>query len=85
MTSTQASKLYLDSLPARLRALYLPPARQHERFELGSPVKGRNEPIAIGGVAWVIHRLHPEVPFLELTEGAWKNTIDLFKLDELNN
>jgi TatD DNase family protein len=83
MTSMHASKAHLDRLPANLRSLYFPDATRSENFVPGKPVKGRNEPMAIGGVAWVLHRLHPQVPFHELTELAWKNTVDLFKLEEL--
>jgi TatD DNase family protein len=83
MTSTHASKTHLDSLPSSLRSLYLPPATQPERFVLGKAVKGRNEPMAIGAVAWVIHRLNEGIPFEKVTEKAWKNTIELFQLEEL--
>jgi TatD DNase family protein len=82
MTSTQASRQHLNTLPASLRELYFPPATKPENFVLGQPVKGRNEPSAIGGVAWVIHRLN-NVPFEKVTEKAWKNTVQLFALDEL--
>ncbi len=64
---------------------------------MGKPVKGRNEPIAIGGVAWVIYSLHrkareealaqgqqmEEIPYWKIVQKAYKNTIGLFKLDEL--
>ncbi|KII93770.1 hypothetical protein PLICRDRAFT_171480 [Plicaturopsis crispa FD-325 SS-3] len=83
MTSTHASKQHLDSLPASLRALYLPTATQPERFVYGKPVKGRNEPSAIGAVAWVIHKLNDGVPFERVTERAWANTVEVFGLDEL--
>ncbi|KAF9029257.1 Mg-dependent DNase [Hymenopellis radicata] len=83
MTSTHASKAHLDSLPATLKSLYFPPGTKPEQFVLGKPVKGRNEPTAVGGVAWVIHRLN-NVPFEKVTEKAWKNTVALFGLDELN-
>jgi len=83
MTSTHASKARLDSLPSSLRSLYLPPATQPERFVAGKAVKGRNEPMAIGAVAWVIHRLNEGIPFEKITEKAWKNTVELFRLEEL--
>ncbi|KAK7468712.1 hypothetical protein VKT23_003215 [Stygiomarasmius scandens] len=83
MTSTHASKAHLDSLPASLRQLYFPNSVKPERFVHGSPVKGRNEPCAIGGVAWVIQSLN-DMPPEEVTERAWKNTVELFGLDELN-
>lgn len=84
MTSTHASKSHLDSLPPSLRQLYFPQATKPEGFVPGKPVKGRNEPCSIGGVAWVIHRLHSDVAFEKVTEKAWKNTVDLFGLTELS-
>lgn len=83
MTSTHASKQHLASLPSSLNALYFPPATKPESFVYGKPVKGRNEPCAIGGVAWVIHKLNQGVPFEKVTEKAWKNTVQLFGLQEL--
>jgi TatD DNase family protein len=83
MTSSHASKQHLDSLPASLRVLYFPPATKPENFVYGKPVKGRNEPSAIGGVAWVVHKLNAGVPLEKVTEKAWKNTIEVFGLDEL--
>jgi TatD DNase family protein len=70
-------------LPNSLRSLYLPPTTKPENFVLGKAVKGRNEPSAIGAVAWVIHRLNEGIPLEMVTERAWKNTIELFQLDEL--
>ena len=83
MTSTHASKAHLDNLPSSLSSLYFPPSTKPERFTLGKLVKGRNEPCAIGGVAWVIHRLNANVPFEEVAEKAWKNTVEVFGLEEL--
>jgi len=82
MTSTHASKAHLDSLPASLRPLYFPPSTKPENFVYGKPVKGRNEPCAIGGVAWVIHQLHG-VPLEKVTEKAYKNTVEVFGLDDI--
>ncbi|KIJ68207.1 hypothetical protein HYDPIDRAFT_106359 [Hydnomerulius pinastri MD-312] len=83
MTSTHASKGRLDSLPASLRSRYFPVGVKPESFVPGKAVKGRNEPSAIGGVAWVVHRLNEGVPFEKVTEKAYKNTIELFALDEV--
>ncbi|KAJ7225683.1 hypothetical protein GGX14DRAFT_640317 [Mycena pura] len=80
MTGGHASKHHLSSLPPSLRALYFPPSTRPENFVHGKAVKGRNEPCATGGVAWVMHKLH-DVPFETITEMAFKNTIDLFGLD----
>ncbi|KIY70156.1 Mg-dependent DNase [Cylindrobasidium torrendii FP15055 ss-10] len=89
MTSTHASKAHLDALPQEYRALYLPPSTKPEKFEQGKAVKGRNEPTAIGAVAWVVHQLHAEgeeanqVPtFEEAVEKVWANTVELFGLND---
>ncbi|KAJ6604488.1 hypothetical protein DFH09DRAFT_1242462 [Mycena vulgaris] len=59
-------------------------SKQHlaspEKFADGKAVKGRNEPCAIGGVAWVMHQLHG-IPSEEIAEEAFKNTLELFSLD----
>ncbi|KAI0715392.1 Mg-dependent DNase [Earliella scabrosa] len=83
MTSTQASRPHLASLPPSLNSLYFPQATKPESFVYGRPVKGRNEPAAIGGVAWVVHRLNEGIPFDKVTEKGWKNTVELFGLTEL--
>jgi len=80
VTSTQASKAHLESLPDNLRPLYFPPATKPEKFKYGQPVKSRNEPSAVGGVAWVVAAVKA-VSFEEVTENAWKNTVDVFGLD----
>lgn len=83
MTSTHASKPHLNSLPPSLNSVYYPQATKPEALVLGRPVKGRNEPAAVGGVAWVVHRLNEGIPFEKITEKAWKNTVELFGLEEL--
>jgi len=80
MTGGHASKEHLTSLPPSLRELYFPPSTRPENFVLGKAVKGRNEPCAVGGVAWVIHRLH-DIPLEKITEKAFQNTVELFGLD----
>jgi TatD DNase family protein len=82
MTSTHASRGHVNSLPADLRELFLPPAVRAEAFVPGRPVKGRNEPSAVGCVAWVVHKVK-EVPFEEIVEQGWRNTIELFGLKEV--
>ncbi|KAJ3553288.1 hypothetical protein NP233_g12679 [Leucocoprinus birnbaumii] len=96
-TSTHASKPYLNELPPNYRSVFFPPATQPERFVMGKPVKGRNEPTAVGGVAWVVYCLHrnareealargeqrEEIPFWKIARKAYKNTIEVFKLQEL--
>jgi TatD DNase family protein len=83
MTSTHASNILLETLPASLKSKYFPSGTKLPSFMMGKPVKGRNEPSAIGGVAWVIHRLNEGVPFEKVTEKAYKNTVQLFGLEEL--
>ena len=85
MTTTQASRAHLTSLPASLNSLYFPQATKPESFVHGKPVKGRNEPCSIGGVAWVVHKLNEDTSFEEVTEKAWTNTVTLFGLAELNS
>jgi len=46
-------------------------------------VKGRNEPSAIGGVAWVAHEVREGMGFEEFVEQGWRNTVELFGLREL--
>ncbi|KAI4526303.1 Mg-dependent DNase [Schizophyllum commune Loenen D] len=81
-TSTHASKGLLDTLPTDLRELYLPAATKPEKFQAGKPVKGRNEPTAIGAVAWVLCQLH-DVSMQELSEQVWENTVKVFDLQGL--
>lgn len=85
MTSTHASKAHLDTLPSSLRSLYLPPAVKPENLVSGKAIKGRNEPSAIGAVAWVICRLNDGISFEKITENAYKNTVELFQLYELES
>lgn len=82
MTSTHASRKHIDNLPADLRELFLPPAVRVEAFVPGRPVKGRNEPSAIGAVAWVAHKVK-EVAFEDFVEQGWTNVVELFGLREL--
>ncbi|KAG1757751.1 hypothetical protein EDB19DRAFT_1658822 [Suillus lakei] len=83
MTSTHASNTLLQTLPASLKLKYFPSGTKLPSFMMGKPVKGRNEPSAIGGVAWVMHMLNEGVPFEKVTEKVYKNTVQLFGLDEL--
>lgn len=83
MTTAHASNTHLATLPDQLRSIYLPAAVKPERFISGKPVKGRNEPSAIGGVAWVVHHVKG-VHYHDLVQNAWKNTVDLFNLPEID-
>ncbi|KAG2023052.1 TatD DNase domain containing 1, variant 3 [Coprinopsis cinerea AmutBmut pab1-1] len=82
MNPTHASKAHLDTMPSVLRNAFFPPSVKAERFVKGKVVKGRNEPIAIGGVAWVMHRLL-QVPYKTLVDTTWDNTVRTFGLSEL--
>ncbi|KAJ3803420.1 Mg-dependent DNase [Lentinula aff. detonsa] len=84
MTGAHASKAHLNTLPAPLNDLYFPPSVKPEKFVLSKSVKGRNEPCSIGGVAWVIHQLHPELPYEDIVEKVWENTVAVFGLDDLD-
>jgi TatD DNase family protein len=77
MTGGHASRFHLNTLPPDLRQLYFPAAKQPERFQEGMAVKGRNEPCATGGVAWVIAQLKG-VPLQEVVDSAFQNTVRVF-------
>ncbi|KLO20765.1 hypothetical protein SCHPADRAFT_918156 [Schizopora paradoxa] len=82
MKPSHASKMHLDTLPPALRCKYFPPAVKGENFEIGKAVKDRNEPCSVGGVAWVVSRLHG-VPFEDVVDKCWNNTVEVFGLHEL--
>ncbi|KAF8323262.1 hypothetical protein DL93DRAFT_2223201 [Clavulina sp. PMI_390] len=68
------------SLPSDLAALYNPQPRcPPERFVAGQVVKGRNEPCATGLVAHVMAQLLG-VSLEEVSEAAWRNTVEVFGL-----
>jgi len=54
-----------------------------EKFEEGKAVKGRNEPCSIGAVAWVVSQVKG-IPLDEVAQSAWKNTVEVFGLQELD-
>jgi len=58
----------------------LPPSKKHGKFVEGQMVKGRNEPCTIERVARVVAGVK-EMRLDELAEIAWKNSIEMFKLD----
>jgi hypothetical protein len=82
MTATHASKAHLDTLPQELREAFFPPSVKTERFAKGKAVKGRNEPSTTGGVAWIMHCI-TGIPYSEVVNAAWENTLCLFGLSEL--
>lgn len=65
---SHASYPFLASLPSHLAALYLPKSVKKEKWRAGDfTVKGRNEPILTGAVAWVVARVK-EVAFEHVAE-----------------
>lgn len=83
ITTTHASHKYLQNIPSHLADLYFPDSCKKEKFIMGKAVKGRNEPCAAGGVAWVIAQVK-SIPVQDLAMHAWNNTIDLFGIQELD-
>ncbi|KAJ6255778.1 Deoxyribonuclease Tat-D [Drechslerella dactyloides] len=78
--ATHASAAYLKNMPAHLTES-VPKDVKKERFQLGMRVKGRNEPCAIAGVAWVIAQVKG-VSFEEVCERSWANSMNMFRYDE---
>lgn len=79
MTSTHASAGHLKAMPKDLKGVVFPESSKN--WEEGKMVKGRNEPNAIGGVAWVVAQVKG-VSVKEVIDAAWKNTVDVFGLEE---
>jgi hypothetical protein len=48
----------------------------------GRAVKGRNEPCAVGGVAWVVASLK-NCELIDVSRAAWNNTVEMYDLHEL--
>ncbi|KAL1935722.1 hypothetical protein VTP01DRAFT_4862 [Rhizomucor pusillus] len=74
---THASYKYLANLSKEEQAVYSPPQKKKEKFEMGSMVKNRCEPCAMGLVLHVvaaIHGLNPQ----ELAEKVYENTCRVF-------
>ncbi|GAA5978262.1 hypothetical protein JCM11641_001152 [Rhodosporidiobolus odoratus] len=83
ITSTSAAqpllaKLSSSSEHSHLQSLYLPPSKKKEKLTPGCTVKGRNEPIATGQVAWVVAQLKG-VSLEEVAETTRRNTLALFR------
>ncbi|KAI8994815.1 hypothetical protein BDB01DRAFT_846818 [Pilobolus umbonatus] len=74
---THASYAHLKNMSAEQMALYSPPAKKKEKFEMGCMVKSRNEPCTIGLVLHIIASIR-QVNAVELSEVIWKNTADVF-------
>ena len=59
----------------------MPKAVKKEKWQKGLMVKGRNEPVAIAQVAYVIGRVKG-IPAEQVCEAAWRNSIRMFGLGE---
>ena len=79
MNASHSSNTHIRSLPRELSDKYFPATSK--TYEEGKMVKGRNEPNAIGGVAWTVSRLK-KVPMDEVADWAWRNTVDVFGIEE---
>lgn len=78
---THASYAHLKNVPAEEMALYSPPSKKKEKFEMGLMVKSRNEPCTMGLVLHVVASIRNADP-LELSEVLWKNTCNVFNTNE---
>ncbi|KAF3929870.1 hypothetical protein ABW19_dt0208222 [Dactylella cylindrospora] len=78
---THASAKYLKTMPAHLAEMN-PKDVKKEKFQMGLRVKGRNEPCAIAGVAWVIAQVKG-ITFEEVCEASWANSMKMFRFDEM--
>ncbi|KAG0334569.1 TatD DNase [Podila horticola] len=74
---THASHKHLSKMSAEQQALYSPPAKKKERFEMGSMVKSRNEPCTMGQVLHVMASLHNMDPGA-LAQVVFDNTTKVF-------
>ena len=75
MRASQASAKYKEGVPP------LPKAVKKEKWEKEFMVKGRNEPVAITHVAWVVAQIKG-IKVEEVCEAAWRNSIEMFGLGE---
>ncbi|KAG0357418.1 TatD DNase [Gamsiella multidivaricata] len=82
--TTHASFKYLEAMTEEQQALYKPPAKNKERFELGLTVKSRNEPCAMGQVLTILAHLRNMDPD-ELAAICYKNTLRVFFPEEAEN
>ncbi|KAK6518882.1 hypothetical protein TWF281_003573 [Arthrobotrys megalospora] len=78
--NSHASAKYLKTMPDYL-ANGVPRDVKKEKWQSGLRVKGRNEPCAIAGVAWVIAQVKG-VEFEEVCERSWENSMTMFRFDE---
>ena len=77
MRASHASAKYKGDAPP------LPKGVKKEKWERDCMVKGRNEPLAITHVAWVVAKIKG-VSVEEICEAAWRNSIQMFGLGEFH-
>ncbi len=75
MRASQASAKHRNGAPP------LPKAVKKEKWEKDCMVKGRNEPVTITHVAWVVAKVKG-LNVEEVCEAAWRNSIQMFGLGE---
>ena len=75
MRASHASATYKDDAPP------LPKGVKKEKWERDCMVKGRNEPVAITHVAWVVAKVKG-LSVEDVCEAAWKNSIQMFGFGE---
>lgn len=78
---THASYAHLKNVSKEEMALYAPPSKKKEKFELGCMVKSRNEPCTLGLLLHAVASIKNADPF-ELSEIIWKNTCQVFNTHE---
>lgn len=75
MRASHTSAKYKEDAPA------LPKGVKKEKWEKDCMVKGRNEPVAITHVAWVVAKVKG-LSVEDVCEAAWRNSIQMFGLGE---
>ena len=75
MRPSHASAKYKDGAPS------LPKSVKKEKWEAGAMIKGRNESVTIGHVAYVVAKVK-ELSVEEVAKAAWANSISMFDLGE---
>ena len=75
MRASQASAKYKEDAPP------LPKAVKKEKWAKDFMIKGRNEPVAVAHVAWVIAKVK-RLSIEEICEYALRNSIEMFGLGE---
>lgn len=74
------ASLATSSIHSHLHEVYCPPSAKKEKWKEGKAVKGRNEPVATGQVAWVVAQLK-DVSIDEVADVTTRNARNLFGLD----